>query len=206
MPNWKVHLEIAKEIGKYLNYNEKEQEEFNLGNILPDVNNCYIVKEISKQIDHKYTHYQDEREISSYVNFKKIYNNKIYENILIFGYYVHLYTDYTWNDFFYTKYSNDERLCNLNHSEIRIIKQSDFKVYNDKFIENRPEFTNKTELAKNTKNIDRISITEEDIRKVESFLKIQQKSDGKYQILSEQILDGLMGNTIKEIENEIKAK
>lgn len=204
MPSWKVHLEIAKRIGKYLNYNEKEQEEFYLGNLLPDINNSFIVNDISRQIEHKYTHYQDGKEIPSYENFKKIYNNKIYDNKLIFGYYVHLYTDYTWNNFFYTKYSKDERWKDLEHSELRKMKQSDFNVYSDKFIENRPQFANKKELAENTKNIERISITEEDIKKVERFLKMQQKSGLKYQILSEQILDGLMNNTIKEIEEEIK--
>ena len=53
MPNWKVHLEIAKRINQKQNYTGKELEEFNLGSILPDINNCYIVTDISKKLDHK---------------------------------------------------------------------------------------------------------------------------------------------------------
>ena len=49
MPNWKVHLEIAKRLNEKFKYTENQLEEFNLGNILPDINNCFIVKDISKK-------------------------------------------------------------------------------------------------------------------------------------------------------------
>lgn len=196
MPNWKVHLEIAKRINQKQNYTGKELEEFNLGSILPDINNCYIVTDISKKLDHKYTHYQDEITTPSYINFEKIYKNKIYKDPLILGVYIHLYTDYTWNNYFYTNYDNYEKLQGLSHAEKRKIKQDDFKAYNDLFIENKPQFIYTQELVQKAKEIDRVSINEEDIKKVEKFLKEQQKSNNKYKILTEKILNELLNETI----------
>ncbi len=204
MPNWKVHLEVAKNLNKNLEYSGEELEEFNLGNILPDINNCYIVTDISKKLDHKYTHFQDEIEIPSYINYKNIYGEKIYKKPLMLGFYTHLFTDYTWNNFFYTNYDNNEKLQGLSHVEKRKIKQEDFKTYNDLFIENKPQFIHLHELVEKTKEIDRVSITEDDIKKVEKFLKDQKKSNNKFQILSKEILDKMMNETIKNLENEIK--
>lgn len=196
MPNWKVHLEIAKRINQKQNYTGKELEEFNLGSILPDINNCYIVTDISKKLDHKYTHYQDEINTPSYINFENRYKNKIYEDPLILGVYIHLYTDYTWNNYFYTNYDNHEKLQGLSYAEKRKIKQDDFKAYNDLFIENKPQFIYTQELVQKAKEIDRVSINEEDIKKVEKFLKEQQKSNNKYKILTEKILNELLNETI----------
>ena len=117
MPNWKIHLEIAKRLNKKFNYTQNKLEEFYLGNILPDINNCFIVKDISTKLEHKYTHYQDEIEIPSYKNFEKIYKNKIYEEPIIFGYYIHLYTDYTWNNYFYTNFNDNEKLRGLSRNQ-----------------------------------------------------------------------------------------
>lgn len=200
MPNWKVHLEIAKRLNSKFKYTQKELEEFNLGNILPDINNCFIVKDISKKLDHKYTHYQDEKEIPSYENFKKIFGKKIYEEPIIFGYYVHLYTDYSWNNYFYTNYNNHEKLKNLSHEEKRIIKQEDFKVYNNLFIENKPQFLCKENLVEKSKKIDRVSVNSKDIDKVEKFLKEQEKTNNTYKILSKEILDNLMNETVTHFE------
>ena len=176
MPNWKIHLEIAKRLNKKFNYTQNKLEEFYLGNILPDINNCFIVKDISTKLEHKYTHYQDEIEIPSYKNFEKIYKNKIYEEPIIFGYYIHLYTDYTWNNYFYTNFNDNEKLRGLSHEEKRTLKQDDFKVYNNLFIDNKPKFLNKENLVEKSKKIDRISINKEDIEKVEKFLDEQIKT------------------------------
>ena len=163
---------------------------------MPDINNCYIVTDISKKLDHKYTHYQDEITTPSYINFENRYKNKIYEDPLILGVYIHLYTDYTWNNYFYTNYDNHEKLQGLSHAEKRKIKQDDFKAYNDLFIENKPQFIYTQELVQKAKEIDRVSINEEDIKKVEKFLKEQQKSNNKYKILTEKILNELLNETI----------
>lgn len=202
MPNWKIHLEIAKKINKKFNYTQNKLEEFYLGNILPDINNCFIVKDISTKLEHKYTHYQDEIEIPSYKNFEKIYKNKIYEEPIIFGYYIHLYTDYTWNNYFYTNFNENEKLRGLSHEEKRTLKQDDFKVYNNLFIDNKPKFLNKENLVEKSKKIDRISINKEDIEKVEKFLDEQIKTENTFKILTKEILDKMMCDTISHFQEK----
>ncbi len=202
MPNWKIHLEIAKRLNKKFNYTQNKLEEFYLGNILPDINNCFIVKDISTKLEHKYTHYQDEIEIPSYKNFEKIYKNKIYEEPIIFGYYIHLYTDYTWNNYFYTNFNDNEKLRGLSHEEKRTLKQDDFKVYNNLFIDNKPKFLNKENLVEKSKKIDRISINKEDIEKVEKFLDEQIKTENTFKILTKEILDKMMCDTISHFQEK----
>lgn len=202
MPNWKIHLEIAKRLNKKFNYTQNKLEEFYLGNILPDINNCFIVKDISTKLEHKYTHYQDEIEIPSYKNFEKIYKNKIYEEPIIFGYYIHLYTDYTWNNYFYTNFNENEKLRGLSHEEKRTLKQDDFKVYNNLFIDNKPKFLNKENLVEKSKKIDRISINKEDIEKVEKFLDEQIKTENTFKILTKEILDKMMCETISHFQEK----
>ena len=202
MPNWKIHLEIAKRINRKFNYTQNKLEEFYLGNILPDINNCFIVKDISTKLEHKYTHYQDEIEIPSYKNFEKIYKNKIYEEPIIFGYYIHLYTDYTWNNYFYTNFNDNEKLRGLTHEEKRTLKQDDFKVYNNLFIDNKPKFLNKENLVEKSKKIDRISINKEDIEKVEKFLDEQIKTENTFKILTKEILDKMMCDTISHFQEK----
>lgn len=202
MPNWKIHLEIAKRLNQKFNYTQKKLEEFYLGNILPDINNCFIVKDISTKLEHKYTHYQDEIEIPSYKNFEKIYKNKIYEEPIIFGYYIHLYTDYTWNNYFYTNFNDNEKLRGLTHEEKRTLKQDDFKVYNNLFIDNKPKFLNKENLVEKSKKIDRISINKEDIEKVEKFLDEQIKTENTFKILTKEILDKMMCDTISHFQEK----
>lgn len=202
MPNWKIHLEIAKRLNKKFNYTQNKLEEFYLGNILPDINNCFIVKDISTKLEHKYTHYQDEIEIPSYKNFEKIYKNKIYEEPIIFGYYIHLYTDYTWNNYFYTNFNDNEKLRGLTHEEKRTLKQDDFKVYNNLFIDNKPKFLNKENLVEKSKKIDRISINKEDIEKVEKFLDEQIKTENTFKILTKEILDKMMCDTISHFQEK----
>lgn len=203
MPNWKVHLEVAKRLNNKLKYTDEELEKFNLGNLLPDINSCYIVTDISKKIDHKFTHFQDKKEEPSYINFKKIYGEKIYNNSLLLGYYTHLYTDYTWNNYFYTQYDNHPKLQGMTHEEKRKIKQDDFKAYNDLFIENRPKFNNLKDLVHATNEISRVSINESDVKKVEEFLEKQEKFNYEYKILSTEVLNEMMNTTINNLTNEI---
>ena len=59
MPNWNVHLEVAKRLNKKLRYRKDYLSLFLIGNIMPDINNCFIVKDISKRKNHNYTHFND---------------------------------------------------------------------------------------------------------------------------------------------------
>lgn len=79
MPNWKVHLELGKRLNKYFNYDKEDFNLFSLGSILPDINNCYIVTDISKRLDHPITHfgtYKESHYIKFYEKYKKEVENK----------------------------------------------------------------------------------------------------------------------------------
>ena len=91
MPTWKTHIKIAKDLLKKLDLNESDQELFLIGNILPDINNSYVVKYIKVKIDHQKTHYVND-EIPSYQKFYNEYKDKL-NNYLVLGYFVHLYID-----------------------------------------------------------------------------------------------------------------
>ena len=45
MPNWKTHLELGKRLRKNFDYDNKEYNLFLMGNILPDLNNGYMLKD-----------------------------------------------------------------------------------------------------------------------------------------------------------------
>ena len=76
LPNWKVHLEIAKKLNKQINFDKEDLNLFLLGNIAPDINNGFIVKEISHIYNHDQTHLYNEKNHSTYIIF--IINIKIY--------------------------------------------------------------------------------------------------------------------------------
>lgn len=204
MPNWKVHLEIGKRLNKYFNYDKEDLNLFLLGSILPDINNCYIVTDISKQINHEITHfgtYKDLNYTSFYEKYKKEIDNK---KPLFNGYMAHIYTDNMWNrNFYYNKIQNLDNLPE-NRDEIREMKQSDFKVYNNKYIKDILEVDNIDTALEEVKKIDEVSITKEDILKVINFLNNQETYVAKLNFYSMEELDNLMDDTITEYVNLFK--
>lgn len=197
MPNWKIHLELAKRIGKKIKYNKEEMQLFMLGNILPDINNGYIVKDISTIIGHDVTHYREEK-ISTYMYFYNTHKKDI-KNPIICGYLVHLYTDYLFNRDFYLR-TKETELKNCTHDELRIIKQSDFQSYNDKYITNGLVIDNIKMAEQQTKLIEQVSVNSLDIEKVIEFLNQQEKSNIELQFYKLEELDELMDKTVKKIE------
>lgn len=203
MPNWKVHLEIGKRLNKYFNYDKEDFNLFLLGNILPDINNCYIVTDIEKEIRHEITHFGGWRE-TNYINFYKKYKSKIdNKNPLFNGYLAHLYTDYLWNKTFYEKIQNLEGLPE-DRDKIREMKQSDFKIYNNKYIENTLQIDNISAALEEIRKIAEVEVTEEDILKVIDFLNNQKVYVGQFEFHTMEELDKLMDNTIIEYVNLFK--
>lgn len=197
MPNWKVHLEIGKRLNKYFNYNKEDFDLFLLGNILPDINNCYIVTDIAKQIDHDTTHFGGWRQ-TNYINFYEKYKSEIdNKNPLFNGYLAHLYTDNLWNKTFYEKIQNLEGLPE-DREKIREMKQSDFKIYNNKYIENTLQMDNIDAALEEIRKIAEVEVTKEDILKVIHFLNNQKAYVGEFEFHTMEELDKLMENTIKE--------
>ena len=64
MPSWGVHLGIANKVLK--NIDNIDKNLFMFGNVTPDINNGYVIKNVSKIIAHKITHYDGEKEHTQY--------------------------------------------------------------------------------------------------------------------------------------------
>ena len=132
MPCWSIHLGVCKEVNKKL---KLDNDLVLFGSILPDF------------LDRSYSHYYD-----GYLPDFDLFFNEYKDNInnpLIVGYYIHLLTDYFYNDFIYNKSfvykdnkligikllngdiidSNDFHYC-------RRIKHDDFKNYGNYLIDN----------------------------------------------------------------------
>ena len=60
MPSWGIHLEIANRVYKKLENIDKNL--FMFGNVMPDINNGYVIKDVNKIISHKKTHYDGEKD------------------------------------------------------------------------------------------------------------------------------------------------
>lgn len=197
MPNWKTHIEIAKMIGKKLNIENGDINEFIIGNILPDINNGYVIKNISNIFPHKKTHYEEKGGIT-YINFYNQYKNLIKKPI-IFGYYVHLYTDYIWNNNFYTKVKEDIDYCKYTSNELREIKHNDFKVYNNKYIKNTISIKNIDKILNDISVIDNITVNKNDLINALEYLNTSKVFSSTYKFYSEKEMDHLLEFTVDNI-------
>ena len=109
MPNWGEHLLIANKILEKVKIDENL---FLFGNILPDVQDGYLVKGISNIQPHKKNHYDlsgkkfNPNNKKEYEVFYEIYSKKM-NNPIIMGYLTHLMTDALWNDIFYNIYKSN---------------------------------------------------------------------------------------------------
>ena len=198
VPNWKTHLEVGKRLQKWLKYSGEDYHLFLLGNVLPDINNGYIVKNISTRLPHHHTHFSDD-ETPSYIRFENDYQGEMRKSPLVYGYFTHLFTDYYWNNDYYTKI-DIRGMASEDHTKLRIMKQDDFKVYNNKFIENTFEILDFNTALQEIKRIHRVSITKEDILEVENFLNRRDtNTDKNFQFYQEQELDELLEKTVDEL-------
>ena len=205
MPNWKIHLEIAKRVNDYINYNVEEKEMFLFGDILPDVNNGYIITNISNKIEKKTTHFQGkEVHEKTYVKFYNKYKERVnIKNPLFLGYYMHLYVDYNWNADFYNKIGDIRDT--YSREKIREMKQHDFMVYKNKFISNIIKIENYDKLLEKLKGIEEVKVDKNDILKIEEFLISEKVFKGEYEHYTEERLDNLMDNTVEDLVKIIKS-
>lgn len=203
MPNWKTHIEIGLRLNEDLKYDKKDLNLFLFGSILPDINNGYLITDISNKIEHEITH-MGKFINSSYTDFYNKYKNEIEnKNPLFLGYLAHLYTDNTWNKNFYLRVQN-ENIHVENRDELRIMKQSDFKVYNNNFIKNIIEIDNPDYLLNEIKKIEEVVIEKDDILKSLKFLREQEIYNEKLKFYSLKELDNLINYTINNCKKIIK--
>lgn len=201
MPNWKIHLEVGKRLNKYLNYSGSEYQEFLLGNLLPDINNAYIVKDIKKRLGHSITHFDKDEDFRHHLAFFNKYQDKILEPMYL-GYYVHLYTDYLFNKKFY-EMVEQRKLNYIEKDTLRILKQHDFKVLDNKYLSNTLDIDNISLITKKI-TIEEVDLCKNDLENVINYLNNTPLYKGNYKIYTEKELDDLLDETIDVIYSNVK--
>lgn len=199
MPTWAIHLATAKKVSEKININKNI---FTFGNILPDIPNEYVVKEIIHHVSHAKTHFETDILVVEHMekrydlrNFAEKYKSK-FSNPLMLGYYVHLLTDYFWNDKTYGEHGiydeeknriglvlNDGERILCSKEKARQIKTQDFKIFSkyiyDHHLADKPEYQEK--IKEYLKEIDWIILEESDIQKTIAY--ISDRCTGKAQVL-----------------------
>ena len=113
-----VHLAIGKKVNEKLC---KKEEEFLTGCIAPD-----LAKMVGLQ--RKDSHFQDDYgnyELDRFLNKYKDYMNNDY----VFGYYVHLYTDYLWYKYFTSDIMTDDYIIKKDGTKVRCVSENMAKLY-----------------------------------------------------------------------------
>lgn len=228
MPSWGMHLLVTKKLNEKLKV--KDYNSFLIGNIITDLNNGYVIPNVSKVISHKKTHYATGGKLIKngeviYYDIEKFIqdNDGNIDNPIILGYITHLITDSYWNNLTYHVHgvrNNEKKLIGikLNNgdnliagSEIRRReKVEDFKIFVNFICENKlidiPVYDEKTcEYVKKIKNI---QLTSEDIYKLIEFLKKTQ--DGvklerkEYKIFTQEELIQNIDKCVEYIIEELK--
>lgn len=84
------------------------------------------------------------------------------------------------------------------------MKQSDFKIYNNKYIKDTLQVDNVDTALEEIKKINEVLITKKDIEKVIEFLNNQKEYEGQFKFHTVEELDKLMDNTVREYVLEFK--
>lgn len=200
MPNWKIHIEVAKRINKFLAFKDEEYDAFLFGNVLPDINNSFVVTPVSKRIPHAQTHFKNQ-EKSTYEAFAEKYERKLKaKDPLYWGYFLHLFTDYNWNKNYYESVAKT-KLKDKDPIELKKIKHHDFKIYNEKYQSNKLNINDLDKFVNKANEIEEISITKEDVEQVQSFLNQKIISSDNYFFYDEKRLDQLFSDTITKFND-----
>ena len=137
MPSWITHIATVK---------INTSGEFLLANVAPDILGGHIIKDISKEIQYEITHFADMVDrnginvpLPDIQKFKLLYKSK-FDNQFVLGYYIHLLTDYFWNDYCYSNYFY---MYNKNENIIKV-KQFDgtekIETWNEAVAEKQKDF------------------------------------------------------------------
>ena len=231
MPYWGMHLAVAKKVNQKL---KMQENEFLFGNIMPDINNGYAIKDISKIIPHRQTHYATQKEFEKgrqiVPDYNKFYeqNKEHMDNPLVVGYLTHLLVDYYWNKKVYVEkgvYDNNHMLKGIkanngkiiegNYKDIGKIKAKDYQKFT-KYIYKKnlidiPKYDEKFSTSSNI--IDTVEINKEDSKKVFKCLyegkkveEKEEKTNNSYMIFNQDELMNELDNCTDFVVNYIEEK
>ena len=222
MPSWNIHLSVANDINKKL---KLDKNSFYLGNTLPDV-------DYSMNITRNDTHFYNfkclkcpNEILPNIEDFLEKYKNKL-NNPLIMGMYVHLLTDFYFNNEIFSNYWVQDKDNNvigaklLNGKiteELKEYKHHDLELYG-KYLFNYnvielPKFDNN--IIINNKEINIKDYTEEVLKKRVNYLNneylkknkysLKEKIFGiKYKMIKKEELDKMYSNCLNFICSNIE--
>lgn len=206
MPKWPVHIAMANKLNKTFNLDDN----FIIGNVIPDIINGYMMPDNNKYLSHKLSHYKgkikNDNSSFDYDNFISVYKDKL-NNPIILGYFSHIITDTYFNEYFYENYTQtkgdmayvtlkDGSTISGNKIERAKIKQFDYEIYGDTLIKRKAmgpaiHINQLTDIL--LKDIEGIEITNEEITitvdKINDLINSNVVITNKYKIFSEAELD-----------------
>ena len=219
MPSWGIHLGIANKLSQKIENIDKNL--FMFGNVVPDINNGYVVEDISKIIPHKITHYDGEKDFKGYRKFFIKYIKNV-KNPVVLGSLTHLMTDYYFNNITYSKKAiwengkvvgiklNTGKEIKCDKETVRKMKVNDFKIFADYIYKNHKISNIKYDEKMLSINsiVEEFDITKEDTEKtieymnnyIENKKSIISKCENKeYQIFTPNELEEISENCVNFI-------
>lgn len=234
MPSWAIHLAATTKLAKKIKYDKDNKNIFLLGNILPDILNGHVIKNISHIVTHKDAHFEKEVQICNHKEnrydiqgFYEQYKNQ-FDNPLIFGYYTHLLTDFYWNDLTYGKHGifdeeknllgltlNDGQPLYASNEELRRTKTNDFKLFSNYIYENKlaeiPKYDES--MLCYSKDVTWLNLQKQDIIEALNYLdgvsSLKTKIDieeNEYRVFSEEEMKEHLEKCVNFIEKKIDKK
>ena len=210
MPSWPIHISIANKLNKQLKLND----DFILGNILPDTLDGYIFKASNTTHKNK-SHFRTNERIDLDL-FLKSNKNKL-DNPIVLGYLTHLLSDKFYNSYtsknhiFETNEGlkvllNDNTYMDRNEVTLKM-KQNDYIKYG-KYLAKQNMLGNTIKINENTfqnlKALTDFDYSKEDIDKTIDIINMwindkSYKDDVKYELYSKEELDNVYNDCIEFI-------
>lgn len=225
MPSWITHLATANKLCEKINIEDKNS--FLFGNVMPDILNNYIVKETKEHKEYEITHFTDALTING-ITYPFPNPNKFFEkykdkmnNFVVYGFYVHLLTDYYWNKLSYQNHFENkdglvevkfsDGICeNFEYNSAIKIKQQDFKIFTEYLKETytTDKITYSDNLLELSREIIQTPLTKEDIEKtiiaVDEHLKNKiDLSERKYKLFTQDNLNTYFDESIDWIIEQL---
>lgn len=225
MPSWITHLVTANKVLQRVNI---QKDEFVFGNIMPDILNGFTVK-VENSLHYCITHFAKtveingiELQIPDIQRFKQEYK-KSFKNPVICGFFVHLLTDYFWNEYVYKNYfeiydkqSNVVKLKYIN-GEKKILnwdnsvreKQKDFSLF-AKYLYRELELNisiDSTKILEYSKEIKELYFTRQDIENTILYLnniKDFMTESKDYKIFSKKEMEQKLTESIEFIMENLE--
>lgn len=148
-----IHMAVAKRINDVL---KRDYDKVLYGSIAPDVSQCLGETR-------KYSHFLNDDWLPDVNKFLEKYGNKLDDDFVL-GYFIHLYTDYFWFNYFMTELVNSRNvITKLNGDSVKLngnmLKQY---IYND--------YTNLNILLINKYSLDFEFLYSDDVRNTDILI------------------------------------